>query len=87
MSLVHNHPHIQMQCRTFLCILLLCSVIPPPARATSAVPPAAQPPLAPFDYINGQLIDLDTGVKVYRLQDLKPSTGYEVRVSFPASVS
>lgn len=43
--------------------------------------------LAPFDYINGQLIDLDTGIKSYKLTDLKSNTGYEVRVSFPASVS
>lgn len=43
--------------------------------------------LKPFDYITGELVELDTGVKRYLLTALKPSTGYEVRVSFPASVS
>lgn len=43
--------------------------------------------LAPFDYLNGQLVDLDSGVNLYRFRGLKPHTGYELRVSFPASVS
>jgi hypothetical protein len=43
--------------------------------------------LKPFDYITGELIDLDGDAKAYQLTQLKPSTGYEVRLSFPASVS
>lgn len=43
--------------------------------------------LKPFDYITGELIDLDGDARAYQLVDLKPSTGYEVRLSFPASVS
>lgn len=77
---------------TLPCLLLLatltsrsCGAAPPLAAADS--PHATNPQaLAPFDYINGQLIDLDTGLRLYRLTGLKPSTGYEVRVSFPASV-
>lgn len=42
--------------------------------------------LEPFTYLTGELLDLDTGVKPYRLAGLKPNTGYEVRVSWPASV-
>lgn len=78
-----------MRC-TLPCLLLLatltscsCGAAPTPADSPGATNPQA---LAPFDYINGQLIDLDTGVKLYRLTGLKSSTGYEVRVSFPASV-
>jgi hypothetical protein len=43
--------------------------------------------LKPFDYITGELIDLDGDARAYQLTELKPSTGYEVRLSFPASVS
>lgn len=42
--------------------------------------------LKPFDYITGELIDLDGDARAYQLVDLKPSTGYEVRLSFPASI-
>uniref|UniRef100_A0A383VZ02 Uncharacterized protein n=1 Tax=Tetradesmus obliquus TaxID=3088 RepID=A0A383VZ02_TETOB len=34
----------------------------------------------------GELIDLDGDARAYQLVDLKPSTGYEVRLSFPASI-
>jgi hypothetical protein len=44
-------------------------------------------PLKPFDYITGELVDLDGDARAYQLTTLKPSTGYEVRLSFPASVS
>jgi hypothetical protein len=44
-------------------------------------------PLKPFDYITGELIALDGDARAYQLTGLKPSTGYEVRLSFPASVS
>jgi len=74
---------INFQMRCTLIWLLLCILCC--AVLTSAQPPAET--LAPFDYLNGQLIDLDTGVKLYKLADLKPSTAYEVRLSFPASVS
>eukprot|EP00877_Chromochloris_zofingiensis_P006237 jgi/Chrzof1/1867/Cz10g24080.t1 len=37
-------------------------------------------------HVKGALITLDTEVKSYVLQGLQPSTGYEVRVSFPASL-
>jgi hypothetical protein len=43
--------------------------------------------LKPFEYITGELIDLDGEARAYQLSGLKPSTGYEVRLSFPASVS
>lgn len=43
--------------------------------------------LKPFDYRTGELVDLDGDAKAYQLIGLKPSTGYEVRLSFPASVS
>lgn len=42
--------------------------------------------LKPFQHVNRELLELDTGVKPYRLAGLKPSTGYEVRLSWPASV-
>lgn len=92
MHLFQLVPTIQMWCSSSLWLLLLCSLllaVPPPlsSAATTAAAAADPQPLAPFDYINGQLIDLDTGVKLYRLAGLKPSTGYEVRLSFPATVS
>jgi hypothetical protein len=42
--------------------------------------------LKPFDYITGELIELDGDARAYQLTQLKPSAGYEVRLSFPASV-
>jgi hypothetical protein len=75
-----------MQCTPLLFLFLAVSVLCTPAVAAAAALDPPQP-LAPFDYINYQLLDLDTGVKVYQLVKLKPNTGYEVRVSFPASVS
>lgn len=89
-SFIDVHPtmvQVSKQKSQMRCILLwlllatLCSCTFP------AVTTGTPQPLAPFDYINGQLIDLDTEVKVYRFTGLKPNTGYEVRVSFPASVS
>lgn len=43
--------------------------------------------LEPFKYIERELINLDTEAKPYRLAGLKPSSAYEVRLSWPASVS
>lgn len=79
-----------LPCLLLLATLTFCScgsAAPPLAAADSDDSSATKPQaLAPFDYVTGQLIDLDTGVRLYRLTGLKPSTGYEVRVSFPASV-
>jgi len=43
--------------------------------------------LRPFQHVNGQVLRLDTEERHYKLVGLKPYTGYEVRVSWPASVS
>jgi hypothetical protein len=75
-----------MQCTSLLSLLLAVTVLCTPTAAAAAELEPPQP-LVPFDYINYQLLDLDTGVKVYKLVNLRPNTSYEVRVSFPASVS
>ncbi|KAF8065449.1 hypothetical protein HT031_003050 [Scenedesmus sp. PABB004] len=62
-----------------LLLPLLCLA---PALAAAPLPL----PLVPFDYITGQLVDLDTGAAAWALGGLSPSTSYEVRVSWPASI-
>jgi hypothetical protein len=64
-------------------VLLLLTLLLLPVAGCSVV----TQPLKPFDYITGELIDLDGDARAYQLTGLKPSTGYEVRLSFPASVS
>jgi hypothetical protein len=66
--------------RIVLLLLLLLTRPPLPAAAPAATP------LAPFEYLYGQLLDLDGDPVRYALSGLKPATSYELRVSWPASV-
>lgn len=88
-KLSHKQPGINdsFEMRPLVTLWLLLITLSGSRQSSAAAAPVHVQTLVPFDFLNGQLIDLDTGVNVYRLDQLKPSTSYEVRTSFPASVS